>query len=145
MKKGLKKRSNFVYKDMGFRVQIEMESPKTRAGVLDLFCFDRGTVTVSGITIIRPIALILPSLTQKRESTPQAKDECQREDAQASLSEGESEGVRFQVSLGQTEDQANLETKKKTYCNYEREQMLSHQTILTDCLCRPYATILLLL
>lgn len=74
-----------------------MESPKTRAGVLDLFCFDRGTVTVSGITIIRPIALtlILPSLTQKRESTPQAKDECQREDAQASLSEGESEGVRF--------------------------------------------------
>ncbi|KAH0655368.1 hypothetical protein KY285_030250 [Solanum tuberosum] len=72
-----------------------MESPKTGARVLDLFCFDRGTVTVSGITIIRPIALILPSLTQKRESTPQAKDECQREDAQASLSEGESEGVRF--------------------------------------------------
>uniref|UniRef100_A0A3Q7HN54 NADH:ubiquinone oxidoreductase 30kDa subunit domain-containing protein n=1 Tax=Solanum lycopersicum TaxID=4081 RepID=A0A3Q7HN54_SOLLC len=60
-----------------------MESPKTGAGVLDLFCFDRGTITVSGITIIRSIALILPSLTQKRESTPQTKDECQREDAQA--------------------------------------------------------------
>ncbi|KAK4709971.1 hypothetical protein R3W88_004484 [Solanum pinnatisectum] len=61
-----------------------MESPKTRARVLDLLCFDRGTVTVSGITIIRPI----------REHS-QAKDECQREDAQASLSKGESEGVRF--------------------------------------------------
>jgi hypothetical protein len=37
-----------------------MEFPKTRAGFLDLFCFDRGALTVSGITIIRPIALILP-------------------------------------------------------------------------------------
>lgn len=42
------------------RVWIEMESLKTGAGILDLFCFDRGTV--SGITIIRPIALILPKL-----------------------------------------------------------------------------------
>ncbi|KAK4353019.1 hypothetical protein RND71_028537 [Anisodus tanguticus] len=44
--------------------------PETRTGVLDLFYFDRGTVTVSGITIIRLISLtlILPLLTQKRES-----------------------------------------------------------------------------
>ena len=34
--------------------------PETGAGICYLFCFDRGTV--SGITIIRPIALILPKL-----------------------------------------------------------------------------------
>lgn len=41
-------------------VWIEIESLKTGAGICYLFCFDRGTV--SGITIIRPIALILPKL-----------------------------------------------------------------------------------
>jgi hypothetical protein len=58
----LKKRSNsFRIERKMCRVWIEIESLKTGAGILDLFCFDRGTV--SGITIIWPLMLNLHQLT----------------------------------------------------------------------------------
>lgn len=105
-------------------LEIDFLVKPSQFWVTKLCNFDRGTVTVSGITIICLIAFILSSLTQKGESTPQAKDECQTEDAQASLLEGESPRVRFQVSVGQTEELVGVPLLRSSVIPFPREPAL---------------------